>query len=327
MLTVISLLVCGLTLQLETYLKEARVTLEEALEKLLLQLEGLPLKPHAVYALTGGKRLRPLLVLIAGEAIGGERRKLLPLAVSVELVHTATLIHDDIIDRDEERRGRPSLHVKWKDGAILAGDLLFSKAISLASRHYNSEIVSILAEAALEACNGEILDITMNFNSSEEEVLAKIRMKSASLFRAAAQCSGILAGGKSWEVEALKSYGENLGMAYQLADDLEEAENGLHGDLEAGRLTLPYLHLYQHGDSRLKSLLEKGFGCGQLPVEEAKLLGEALKAHGSLRYCKGKLAEYLVKAVESLQPLRGERKLLEDFAYYSTRVRLKEALG
>ena len=305
---------------LSQYVSEARGSLEKALKRLFLELEGLSLYPQAVYALSGGKRLRSLLTLLAGEAVGGSREALIPLALSVELIHTATLIHDDIIDGDEERRGKPTLHVEWGSKALLAGDLLFTKAISLATL-YPKEVVRVLSEAAMETCDGEFLDVTMGFeNSSEEGVLAKVRLKSAALFRAASQCGAMAGGGSPQKVEALKRYGENFGIAYQLSDDLEEAAEGFHKDLKAGRLTLPYLHLYQHGGSRLRSLLLKAFRGASLSREEVKVLSESLQAYGSLDYCRRRIASYVARAVESLEPL-GEtryRRLLEAFAYNYT---------
>jgi geranylgeranyl pyrophosphate synthase len=309
---------------LSQYVFEARRSLEEALRSLLSELRSFALHPQAVYALTSrGKRLRPTLALLAGEAVGGNREILMPLAVSVELIHTASLIHDDIIDRDEQRRGKPALHVQWGDKALLAGDLLFTKAISLVSTFYDRDVLRVIAEATMETCDGEFLDVTMDFeNSAEEEVIAKVRMKSAPLFRAAAQCGTMVGGGTPSEVEAMKRYGENLGIAYQLADDLKEAENGLHGDLKAGRLTLPYFHLYMHGGSRLRSLLKNAFGTGKLPADSVKVLGEGLKVYGSFNHCKDRIASYVVKAIESLKSLRGNRykKLLEAFAYRFTGV-------
>ncbi|RLI15187.1 MAG: hypothetical protein DRO43_01980, partial [Candidatus Hecatellales archaeon] len=211
---------------LSRYVSEARVSLEKAFKALLSELKSLTLHPQAVYALTsGGKRLRPVLALLAGEAVGGSRQTLIPLAVSIELIHTATLIHDDIIDGDEQRRGKPALHVQWRDKALLAGDLLFVKAVNLASTFYSCDVLKAIAEASMEACHGEFLDVTMRLeNSSEGEVIAKVKMKSASLFKAASWCGAIVGGGTPSEVEALKLYGENLGIAYQLADDLKEAE-------------------------------------------------------------------------------------------------------
>ena len=310
---------------LSRYVYEARENLEKAFKALLLELKSLTLHPQAVYALTsGGKRLRPVLALLAGEAVGGSRQTLIPLAVSIELIHTATLIHDDIIDKDEQRRGKPALHVQWRDKALLAGDLLFVKAVNVASTFYGRDVLKAIAEASIEACDGEFLDVTMRLeNSSEEEVMAKVRMKSASLFKAASWCGAMVGGGTPGEVKALKLYGENLGVAYQLADDLKEAEEGLHRDLKAGRLTLPYLHLYAHGDGRVRRILKNVFETGSLPAGDVKILGEGLKAYGSFSHCKRRIAGYVAKAVESLESLRENhyRKLLKAFAYRFTGVK------
>ncbi len=303
--------------RLESYLSEARKTIEEGLRKLLKEMGNLALHPQTSYALTsGGKRLRPLLVLLSGEAVGGEREKLLPIALAVELVHTATLIHDDIIDGDFERRGKPSLYAKWKDKAILTGDLLFAKALNLVS-DCGFEIIKVLAEASLELCDGEFLDITLGLDkSSEADLMVKVKRKSASLFRASAHCGALIGGGKPDEVKALKSFGENFGIAYQLADDLREIEEGDLKDLKAGRLTLPYLHLYRHGSPALRRLLRESFGSGRLSEKEVEILVKGLREYGSLEYCRRLVKDYLDRALESLQTLRNRpyRELLRAFA-------------
>jgi octaprenyl-diphosphate synthase len=291
--------------EFEAYMFEARRKLNENIKSLLLGMKELKLYPQARYALTsGGKRLRTILTIASGEAVGGESVKLFPLALSFELIHTATLIHDDIIDGDSERRGKPALHMEWRNKAILGGDALFVRAINILSE-YGSEIVGVVTEAALEVCDGQFMDVTLMLReASQDDVLLKIRKKSAALFRAAAQCGALVGGGSRSEIEALKSYGENFGVAYQLADDLKEIKEGKFRDLESGRLTLPYLHLYEHGGSRLKSLLEEKFGSGKLSDKDVKTVLEGLEAYGSLEHSEEKIAEYVAKALRSLNSLR-----------------------
>ncbi|RLI29429.1 MAG: hypothetical protein DRO46_02565 [Candidatus Hecatellales archaeon] len=301
-------------LLLEQYFPQAKKEIEKCLTRILEEMKESPLYPKVHHALASkGKRLRPILAVLAGEAVGGSREKLLPAALAVELIHTASLIHDDVIDGDLERRGEPALHVQYGGEAILAGDLLFAKALQMVSG-YGFEMVRVLVESSLELCEGEALDISLGLEASIEEVLFKIKLKSAALFRAAAHCGGLAGGGGSREIEVLKVYGEKLGMAYQLADDLREIERG---DLEKGRLTLPYLHLYRHGESEVRRLLEESFGRGSLNPSKRRKILEALNFHGSLHYCRKILEGFLKDALESLKGLRNPayRRLLEDFAY------------
>ena len=305
----------------EAYMAEARSRLNQTLGELLSGMRELKLYPQAMYALTsGGKRLRPILTLASGEAVGGERGRLLPLALSFELIHTATLIHDDIIDGDVERRGRPALHIEWRNKAILGGDALFVRAVNLLS-DYGSEIVKVVAEAALEVCDGQFMDVTLTLKEAcESDILLKVRKKSAALFRAAAQCGALVGGGSRSEVEALRNHGENFGMAYQLADDLREIMEGNFRDLENGRLTLPYLHLYTHGEAKVRSLLEEKFGSGEISREEAEAILKGLEASGSLEYSEKKIAEYVAKALESLDGLKEgyHKEFLKFFACHYT---------
>ncbi|HJX22961.1 MAG TPA: polyprenyl synthetase family protein, partial [Candidatus Bathyarchaeia archaeon] len=221
---------------------------------LLSSIGHLSLSPQLDYCLLSpGKRLRPLIVLLSTYAVGGDLEKSLPLALSIEALHTATLVHDDAIDRDQDRRGVPTVHTRWGVGdAILVGDSLISLSISLAA-DYGREIVKIIANTGLELSDGEHAEASSQLKiSTENQYYARIRGKSAALFRAAARVGALAGGGNGREVDALGEFGERFGLAYQIRDDIQDLmEKGseMPRDLRNKVPTLPILHLYRNGDA------------------------------------------------------------------------------
>jgi geranylgeranyl pyrophosphate synthase len=169
----------------EDYLAQTRQLINFELSRFVSGLSYLELHPQIEYALLSeGKRLRPLLVILSAQSVGGHVEKVMPLALAFELMHTATLVHDDIIDQDFTRRGKPALHVKWSvDDAILVGDAMIALAVNLAS-HYGEAILKKVSESALELCNGEHVDISLPLDSAtEEEYFTKIKKKSGLSFQ------------------------------------------------------------------------------------------------------------------------------------------------
>ncbi|MEM3019166.1 MAG: polyprenyl synthetase family protein, partial [Candidatus Bathyarchaeia archaeon] len=181
---------------------------------------------------SGGKRWRPFVVLKACELVGGDPRRALPAAAAVEILHNFTLIHDDIMDRDEFRRGLPTVHVLWGiPQAILTGDKLFAKVFKVLTDAGKAsdipsetllKIVDSLAQAALEICIGQTMDMLFEgrFDVSEEEYLTMIRGKTAALARASAEVGALAGGGMPSEVQGLAKFGEEAGMAFQIVDDI-----------------------------------------------------------------------------------------------------------
>jgi geranylgeranyl pyrophosphate synthase len=175
---------------------------------------------------SGGKRLRPLLTLVACEAVGGNFRKALPVATAIELIHTASLIHDDLVDEDLERRGAPTVHVKYdRNVAVLSGDLLISKAMQIISASSSPKVRKTVCEACVEMSEGEYLDLAFKTDpetATEEDYLKMVRKKTGGLARAAAKCGAIIGGGTDKQLKSLSSYGESLGVSLQLRDDVRE---------------------------------------------------------------------------------------------------------
>jgi octaprenyl-diphosphate synthase len=208
---------------------------------------------------SGGKRLRPLVALLAGAATGAISNAHLDLAVIVELIHLATLVHDDIIDDAERRRGQPTLNARWGNAlSVLLGDSLFAHALDLSTRFDDAEVSRTIARATRDVCTGEIVQTQRRFDLhlAIEEYFRIIELKTATLFAVAAELGAKLNNAPPAQVEALTNFGRHLGAAYQIYDDcvdLAGSENAtgktLGTDLRKGKMTLPMLQLLRHGSA------------------------------------------------------------------------------
>ncbi len=208
----------------------------------------------------GGKKIRPALVLLTAEAVGGNIEGAYKTAAAVELIHTFSLIHDDIMDEDEMRRGKPSVHTLWGEPmAILAGDILFSLAFELVAQTQVDDVppsrvikaLNTVVDACIKICEGQACDMSFEekFDVGESEYLNMIYKKTAALIAAATKSGAILGGGTAEQVEALSQYGELIGMAFQIQDDYldvvsEEEELGkpVGSDIVEGKMTLMVVH-------------------------------------------------------------------------------------
>jgi geranylgeranyl pyrophosphate synthase len=286
------------TLNYQTYIEEARIDIASEASKLISKIRNLRLGEKIVYVLqTQGKLLRPTLVMLSGQSVGGRRERLKKLALAIELLHSATLVHDDILDNDLFRRDALAVHSKWGiRSAILVGDALASLSLCL-SVEYDKAISRLVSQACLSLCDGEYMDAIGTTNKITEQCyFEKINKKSATLFKIAAQCGGIAGGGTISEIESLTRFGENFGIAYQISDDLSDIAS-LKKGLALGQndfQTLPFIHLYESTGKK-----ESNFEA--LSPEE---LYDVLASSNSLRYCSNKIKEYLNKAVSNLDNLR-----------------------
>jgi octaprenyl-diphosphate synthase len=202
-----------------------------------------------------GKRLRPLVALLSGGATGPLDVKHVDLAVIIELIHVATLVHDDIMDEAERRRAQPTVNARWGNSlSVLLGDCLFAHALTLATSFDDAEISRAIARAAREVCSGEIIQTQHRFDLhlATEDYLRIVRMKTGSLFAAASELGATISGANLPTISALRSYGAKIGAAYQIYDDCldlagSEKQTGktLGTDLRKGKLTLPILILLQ----------------------------------------------------------------------------------
>lgn len=259
----------------------------------------------------GGKRLRPALVLLASGALGYRGRQHIELATVVEFIHTATLLHDDVVDESDLRRGHQTANAAFGNAAsVLVGDFLYSRAFQMMVGVGSMRVMQVLADATNTIAEGEVLQLlnTRNARVSEADYLEVIRRKTAKLFEAAAQLGGIL-GGASPDIEqGLARYGVHLGTAFQLIDDVldysgDAAQTGknLGDDLNEGKPTLPLIHAMEHGSPEQAGVVRAAIEHGGRDRFEAVLA--AIHATGALEYARGKAKEEARVARDALASL------------------------
>jgi geranylgeranyl pyrophosphate synthase len=292
-----------------------------------------PLLSSAVdYLLSsGGKRLRPTLVILASKfrppELAGEmediREKVISLAAGWELLHTATLVHDDFIDGATTRRGRPTLNVTWPSSAtVLAGDFLFARSAALSAETRNVEVMTTFANTLTVICNGELRQIFSERDRlpTLEEYYQRIYAKTSSLFAAAAETGAVLAAAPAAGVQALRDYGYNLGMAFQIIDDVldyvgDEARIGkpLGSDLRQGIITLPALRFAAAGGdaSRVINAANDSRNDGEIQALVAEIC-----ASGAIEDSLAQAQEFVQAAQESLVilPANPYRQALHELA-------------
>jgi octaprenyl-diphosphate synthase len=271
----------------------------------------------------GGKRIRPAVLLMAARMSGytGEHAPL--FASVIEFVHTATLVHDDIIDESEMRRGRQAVHSRWgSDVTVLLGDFLYIKSMSMALSRDSLDFIRLLCEVTLRMIEGELYQLTKNgiVDLSEDEHFEIIRRKTAYLFAGSARIGGMLGPGTNTEQEdALWDYGLNIGMAFQLVDDLldftgEEDALGkpVGGDLREGKMTLPVIHLLASGDARAEVLIRKIVKERDASIDEWRELRNLLAQHRSIDYAQRVATDFVERAKAALElfPASAERDAL-----------------
>lgn len=207
----------------------------------------------------GGKRLRPVLTILAGKSLGCDSDKLYELAAMVEFIHTSTLLHDDVVDESDLRRGRATANNLFGNAAaVLVGDFLYTRAFQLMVGSGSLKILEVMADATNIIAEGEVMQL-MNIGNTEiteAEYVHVIRYKTAKLFEAAAQVGGILAGATAEQEQALKDYGMHIGTAFQIIDDVldysgsvEQIGKNVGDDLAEGKPTLPLIYLMRQGSS------------------------------------------------------------------------------
>lgn len=261
-----------------------REALEEVEERLIWVAERAPhtlVEPAREALTSGGKRLRPLLLMLGAETGGAEREAVLEAATAVEVLHTATLIHDDIVDRAESRRGRPTTVAEHgREAAIATGDYLFAEAFHLLAGIGDARVVRSFAEASRELAVGELDQYRAVGGVVEVEAyLEYIRMKTAGLFKAACVAGGTLGGLSVVQIDALATYGQALGIAFQMSDDVMDftgkpgtTGKGVGTDLAEGTITLPIIFALRDGDEqKIRAALDT-------PGPDPELLSDGIDA-------------------------------------------------
>jgi octaprenyl-diphosphate synthase len=275
----------------------------------------------------GGKRLRPSLVLLAAGAAGYKGHDHRLLAAIIEFIHTATLLHDDVVDESDRRRGRRTANAIWGNAAsVLVGDFLYSRAFQLMVEADRMEIMRILADTTNAIAEGEVLQLmyVRNPDTDEAAYLEVIKRKTAVLFAAATRLGGVLAGVPAALERALHDYGLNLGLAFQIADDVldytadtETLGKNLGDDLAEGKPTLPVICALARSDgdarARLRQAIEKG------DTEHLPAMLALIRDSGALHYCHERALGYADRALAALEsvPPSPQREALEVLARYA----------
>ncbi len=281
---------------------------------------------HLVEA--GGKRLRPMLTLAAARLCGYEGPYHLHLAATVEFIHTATLLHDDVVDESRQRRGRPTANLLWDNkSSVLVGDYLFARSFQLMTETGNMRVLDILANASAVIAEGEVLQLTaaQDLRTSVDTYLQVIRGKTAALFSAATEVGGVIAGASTEQISALFTYGDALGVAFQMVDDYLDyaGEAGVIGkntgdDFRERKLTLPVILAVAKADANEREfwarVIEKG-------VQREGDLDHALALmarHDTLAATRAEAQHFASKARTALAALPAHplREMLGDLADY-----------
>lgn len=260
----------------------------------------------------GGKRMRPLLTVLAARALGYQGSEHLQLAAIIEFIHTSTLLHDDVVDESNMRRGRETANAMFGNSAsVLVGDFLYSRSFQMMSELNNLQIMDILSDATNIIAEGEVLQL-MNCNdpeTTEESYMQVIYCKTAKLFEAATRLAAVIAKQDQATETAMQNYGKHLGTAFQLVDDImdytadaQEMGKNVGDDLAEGKPTLPLLYAMKHGNEQqsalIRSAIENGDGMDNLDEILA-----AMQQTGSLVYTQKKAEQEADKAINAIAAL------------------------
>ena len=258
----------------------------------------------------GGKRIRPVLLLLSSKLTGYTGRRATQLGAVVEIIHTATLVHDDIIDEAQTRRGRPAANTQWGNSkCVLAGDWLYMQAFKIAVQERNFRVLDVLIDLTQQMVEGELLQIEkLGKAISQQEHLDLIFRKTACLFSTCMQLGGILGGTTEEEIARLGSYGRNVGLAFQIVDDVldltaseEVLGKPVASDLREGKATLAVIHAYEHGAADERRKIQKVLDDRALNgISHGDILS-ILNRHGSLEYANNAALQYAEAARQDLQ--------------------------
>jgi octaprenyl-diphosphate synthase len=276
----------------------------------------------------GGKRLRPMLTLAAARLCGYDGPYHVHLAATVEFIHTATLLHDDVVDESAQRRGRPTANLLWDNqSSVLVGDYLFARSFQLMVETGSLRVLDILANASATIAEGEVLQLTaaQNLATGEDTYLKIARGKTAALFSAATEVGGVIAGAEAEVVQALYDYGDALGVAFQIADDLldYQGDEGATGknvgdDFRERKLTLPVIKAVAKADAAERAFWERTIEKGRQQDGDLDEALRLMELHGTLEATRLDANAWADKARAALTrvPEGPLRDMLGDLAAY-----------
>ncbi|MEO0390254.1 MAG: polyprenyl synthetase family protein [Pseudomonadota bacterium] len=281
---------------------------------------------HLVEA--GGKRLRPMLTLAAAQMCGYRGAYDVHLAATVEFIHTATLLHDDVVDESEQRRGRPTANLLWDNkSSVLVGDYLFSRSFQLMTETGNMEVLRILSDASATIAEGEVLQMTAAQDLATDEAiyLQVVRGKTAALFSAATEVGGVIAGAPDAQVRALFDYGDALGIAFQIVDDLldyqgQSASTGKNvgDDFRERKLTLPVIKAVSVASDEERAFWTRTIEKGRQEDADLDHALALLQRHGTLEATRADALAWAGMAKSALGALPDHKikDMLTDLADY-----------
>jgi octaprenyl-diphosphate synthase len=276
----------------------------------------------------GGKRLRPLLTLAAARMCGYDGPYHIHLAATVEFIHTATLLHDDVVDESAQRRGRPTANLLWDNkSSVLVGDYLFARSFQLMTATGNMRVLDILANASATIAEGEVLQLTAAQDLATDEgiYLKVVRGKTAALFSAATEVGGVIAGAGEAKVRALHAYGDALGIAFQIADDLldyggSSAAIGKNtgDDFRERKLTLPVIKAVAKADAAERAFWTRTIEKGQQAEGDLEQAIAIMTRHGAMEAARTDALDWSARARAALDQLPDHplRRILTDLADY-----------
>lgn len=276
----------------------------------------------------GGKRIRPLIAVLAANALGYQGKQHITSAAFIEFIHTATLLHDDVVDESDMRRGKETANARFGNAAsVLVGDFIYTRAFQMMASLNSLAILQVMADATNVIAEGEVQQL-MNVNdpeTTEENYMQVIYSKTARLFEAATQCSAIVAGASEEAILALKDYGRYLGTAFQLVDDIldysanaEKLGKNIGDDLAEGKPTLPLLHAMRHGSAEQAALIREAIEQGGKREALDEILA-IMAEHQSLDYTMQRAKQEAQKAVDAIAilPESEFKQALSSLAYLS----------
>jgi len=275
----------------------------------------------------GGKRLRPMLTLAAARLCDYAGPYHIHLAATVEFIHTATLLHDDVVDESAQRRGRPTANLLWDNqSSVLVGDYLFARSFQLMVETGNMRVLDILANAAATIAEGEVLQLSSarNLDVGEDTYLRIVRGKTAALFSAATEVGGVIAGQGPDVVKALYDYGDALGVAFQIVDDLLDYDGtdatgkNLGDDFREGKLTLPVIRAIRAADAEERAFWQRTIGRGKVDDADLAHAMTLFAKHGTLEATRADALAWSARAKTALEALPAHelRDMLADLADY-----------
>ena len=317
-------------LDLKNSVEDKLVLVEEKIKNKLTSNVDLVQKISDYHLKTGGKRLRALLTLgsskLCGYLKGGRD---INLAACIELIHGATLLHDDVIDNSDMRRGKKTINIIWgNQSSILTGDYLLSRCFEMMVEDGNLEILKLLSSTSAKIAQGEILQLQHKgeIDMLEETYLKIIYSKTAALFSAATKVGAILSKKNNKEKEALEFYGKNLGLTFQIADDTLDynSEINLFGkkvgnDFYEGKITLPIILLYQQANYTEKKQLENIFKQDVKSADDLSIILKLISKYKIISKCYKKAEHFINLATNSLSIFKDseEKKVLENLTFFS----------